>query len=149
MLNSKNVTKIAIVLTLALLSLSLASCSSKSAFDLSPGDCFNDGDLASGLVGDVATTDCTEPHDNEVYAIFDMTGDTYPGEDTILEVAQRECLSEFEPYVGIPYMESRLVYYPIYPTQETWESVDDREIVCVFYDTDLAKLTGSMEGSEE
>ena len=119
------------------------------AFSMQVGDCFNDDpnlDMTAEVFG-VDGIPCNEPHDNEVYAIFNTTLTEFPGDDQIGILAEDECIARFEAFVGRDYMSSQLDVLPIYPTRESWEQVNDREIICAVYDLDLAKLVGSMRQS--
>ena len=114
-------------------------------FTLDVGTCFDDTDETQ--VSSVPEVDCTEPHDNEVFAVFDYSGsDTFPGSTAMNDAAQELCIEEFESYVGLSYEESALEVFPITPTEGSWDG-GDREIICALYNLDLSKLTGSMEGS--
>ena len=122
-----------------------AACGGGSVFTLQVGTCFDHSDEAE--VSSVPEVDCSEPHDNEVFAVFDYeASDTFPGSSAMNEAAQELCIAEFEAYVGLSYQESALEVFPITPTQRGWES-GDREIICALYNIDLSKLTGSMEGA--
>ena len=54
---------------------------------------------------------------------------------------------KFEAFVGKDYESSQLDIFPIYPTRQSWNELDDREVVCALYDLDLKKLAGTMRGS--
>jgi hypothetical protein len=112
------------------------------------GTCFNDaGDEGAFDYTDFAVVGCDEPHDNEVYHLFDAPGgDAYPGNDQIAEVTRNGCLEAFEAYVGAPYTESVLAILPIPPSETSWEG-GDREVVCALYDTGREELIGSVRGS--
>lgn len=131
-----------------LMALLLAACGGDgNVFDLEVGTCFDDTDTEATEVSDVPVVDCSEPHDNEVFAVFDYTAsDTFPGSSAMNDAAQESCVAEFEAYVGLSYQESDLNVFPITPTQGSWDD-GDREIVCALYNLDLSKLTGSMEGA--
>ncbi|HET9497707.1 MAG TPA: septum formation family protein [Candidatus Limnocylindria bacterium] len=123
----------------------LAACGSASVFDLTVGDCFDDPP-ESGEISSVTAVDCAEPHDNEVYALFDYDGSgEYPGEGTLSTAADEGCRDRFDAYVGTPYLESEVYYTHLIPTEESWGD-GDREIVCVLYIPD-EKIEGSLEGS--
>lgn len=126
--------------------MALASCTQGNVLTLADGDCFDDPDGEETEVTDVPIVDCADPHDNEVYQILDVEGDSYPGQNAVGSQADAECLAGFEPFVGATYEDSELDYGWLTPTQESWDS-GDREIVCFVYRVDLAKLTGTMEGS--
>ncbi|WP_075827931.1 septum formation family protein [Cellulosimicrobium sp. CUA-896] len=117
-------------------------------FSITVGDCTNDGDVDATEVSSVEAVPCDEPHDNEVYAAFDVDGDEFPGTDEIQVIADERCLAEFEPFVGISYDVSRLGYWPMTPTESSWGQ-GDREVLCLVFDVDLEKLTGSAEGLAE
>jgi hypothetical protein len=121
-----------------------------SVYDLSVGDCFDD--TAEDLINEVEVVPCEGPHDNEVFAIFDHPAgadEAFPGEE-LETYTDEECTSAFEEFVGTPYDQSALYYFPIRPTEETWDQ-GDREIVCALYgvddNTDPIKIEGSMQGS--
>jgi hypothetical protein len=118
----------------------------KSVFDLEEGDCWDDPeDTDSSEVSEVEVVDCDEPHDNEVYLLFDLPGDEFDA-TAVDEGSQQGCLDAFEGFVGTAYEDSRLEIFPITPTSGSWEE-GDREVICSVYDIELEKLVGSMEGS--
>ena len=133
------------LLGLAIL-LTLAACSQSNVFELSVGDCFDDDTSFSEEVSDVALVECSEPHDNEVYAIHTMTDVTYPGPDATGGLADEWCVGEFEGFVGVAYDISELEVGWLAPTEDSW-SGGDREIVCFLYRLDLEKVSGTLEGS--
>lgn len=146
-----HVGRLGIVTVLAALA---AGCSSGNVFSLDPGTCFDDVAQFTSADGgdeveDVPVVDCAEPHDNEVFATFDLEGDTFPGDEAIATRADQGCRDRFEDYVGRDYASSRFVATHLVPTQQSWDARDDREVVCFLYDIDLAKLEGSAEGSGE
>jgi hypothetical protein len=119
-----------------------------SVFSIREGDCFDDGDLTAEELVEVAAVPCAEPHDNEVYAVFDIANqdETFPGDDSLAARANEACYQLFEDFVGIAYEDSALDFFPITPTKAGWED-GDREVICAVYDLDFAKLTGSMRDS--
>lgn len=122
------------------------------AFALQVGDCFNDSQaiIDSGSseveVHDVAGVPCSEPHDNEVYAVFDVSFDAFPGDESMFDLSTAECRKRFKGFVGKSYEESILDIFAVYPTHESWSQLDDREVVCAAYHLDYKKLTGSARG---
>ena len=140
--------RLRLAFSLLALALTAAACSGDtSVFDLGIGDCFNDqADLTQTQVSAVPTVDCAEPHDNEIYFEYSMSGSTFPGENAILEEASTRCLTAFEPFVGNNYADSFLEIFPITPTAGSWAE-GDRVVYCALYAIDLSKLTGSMRGS--
>lgn len=124
----------------------LAACSG-NVFDLAVGDCFDDGDMAIGGVeelGDVPMVECSEPHDNEVYAVVTVDGDVFPGEQAIQNTADDMCLEAFDGFVGLDYEKSTLDFGWLVPTADTWVA-GDRVVACFVYRMDLEKVTGSLQ----
>jgi hypothetical protein len=118
-------------------------------FALAEGDCFVDP--PSGNLNEVEAVPCDEPHSSEVFALFDVDGDNdapFPGDPEIQAQAEENCGGDlFEEYVGAPFQESTLGVTFITPTQQTWEQVDDREVICVAQSGDGSDLTESVAGS--
>lgn len=117
------------------------------AFVVGQGDCISLPD--ESLVETLETIPCGQPHDAEVYSLFDMsaTSTSWPGRDAVIEAAVDGCLAAFQPFVGVAYEFSELEVYYLQPTEESWNELDDREIVCLITALDGSPLTGSMEGS--
>jgi hypothetical protein len=124
----------------------IVSAGNVSAFAMRVGDCFDDGStFTDEEVDGVAGVPCAKPHDNEVYAVFDVTMPSFPGEQ-MGEVAHEACLERFEAFVGKDYESSSLDIASLYPTRESWTSQNDREVICAVYDVAANKLTGSVKG---
>ena len=64
-----------------------------NVFDMAVGECFQDP--TSLEFTDVEKVSCSEPHDNEVYALYDLTTDYLPSQD----VMQAGCEDRFEAFV--------------------------------------------------
>ena len=95
------------VLVVLLVSGAILSGCSADVLTLDVGTCFDDPD-AFDLVdsSDVPVVDCDVPHDNEVYANEDLSGDEYPGAEAVANRADQVCLDSFDSYIGAPYDES-------------------------------------------
>jgi hypothetical protein len=119
---------------------------SVNAFEMRVGDCFDDGSVFGGdEVDSVPGVPCAQPHDNEVYAVFDVAATSFPG-DAIASMAHEGCLERFEAFVGRDYDSSSLDIATLYPTRESWNAQNDREVVCAVYDVEAKKLTGTVQG---
>jgi hypothetical protein len=116
-------------------------------FTVKVGDCFQDPSTLE--IEDVSAIPCSQPHDNEVYHVFKLGGSRYPGDEAIEEAAFDGCLGPFAAYVGTDYDSSSLDYSWLTPTERSWNELDDREIVCILYDAEYNRLTGSMKGSRQ
>ena len=132
---------------LVALTLLIAACSG-NVFELAVGDCFDDGDMVLGEleVGDVPLVVCSAPHDNEVYAVVTVDGEMFPGEEAIQSQADEVCFDAFDPFVGLDYESSALDFGWLIPTADSWE-MGDRIVACFVYRYDLAKVSGTLEGS--
>ncbi|MEV2278020.1 septum formation family protein [Nocardiopsis sp. NPDC049922] len=119
-----------------------------NAFELAVGDCFV-GDEMFGTgseVSDVPLVDCAESHDAEIYYLYDMEGDTYPGQDAAWAEAEETCQGQvFTDFVGVAYADSEIFVGSLTPTQETWDGLNDREVVCYVFTEEM--ITGSLEGA--
>jgi hypothetical protein len=124
----------------------IVSEGSVNAFQMRVGDCFDDGSTFSDEeVNSVPGVPCAQPHDNEVYAVFDVSATTFPG-DKMADMAHEQCVQRFEAFVGKDYDSSSLDVATLYPTRESWQQQNDREVICAVYDIDTKKLTGSVRG---
>ena len=126
----------------------IQSAGSVDAFTMRVGDCFDDGASTwSGEIDRVPGVPCSAPHDNEVYATFDLPDGTFPGEEEVDLMADEGCYERFHRAIGTSYEESVLMYGTLYPSEASWKRRKDREVVCVAYHMELEKLTGSVIGS--
>lgn len=119
---------------------------SADVFNLHVGDCFDDDSVNDTGVTDVPAVPCAEPHDNEIYYIFDLPDGDFPGVSGIETSAYDGCYAQFEGFVGVAYDASVLDYWPIYPSEESWNSLGDREVICSVYEPQ-AKVTGTLAGA--
>ena len=121
------------------------------AFTIRTGDCFDNTSSLSyedgGEVSSLPGVPCAEPHDNEVYAVFDVDHSSFPGDDQMGEIAFEQCHEKFSSFVGRDYESSTLDITALYPSSDSWRMQDDREVVCAVYDMNGGKLTGSARGS--
>jgi hypothetical protein len=121
----------------------IAEAGEQDVFQVSVGDCFNDGtDESSEGVSAIAAVPCAEPHDNEIYYLFDIAGDEFPVDVDVQ--ADNGCYDQFAAFVGLDYETSTIDYFPIYPAVETWET-GDREVICSVFDS--VQTTGTLAGA--
>jgi hypothetical protein len=121
------------------------ACSGTSVFELDVGDCFDDPSNFEEVTN-VGVVECTETHDNEVYANLTVPSGSFPGINAMQENADEMCHGDFNTYVGMAWEESELDYGWLHPTEESWDD-GDRIVTCFLYDGNLDKLTGSMKNS--
>jgi len=116
------------------------------AFEVRVGDCFDDTAFGAEQISEVPGVPCVDPHDNEVYALFDVQGE-WPGDERIEELAYTGCHERFESAIGKSYEDSVIDYTVIYPSEGSWNEFDDREVICVGYHMEYDKLTGTIMSS--
>lgn len=114
-------------------------------FSIVVGDCINSADL-SGMVESVEAIPCGEPHDSEAYAVTDMPAGEFPGDDAVSTAADDFCYAEFAEFVGMAYEDSALDFIRLTPSQEGWEAVDDRQLLCFVVDVE-GGVVGTLAGA--
>lgn len=115
------------------------------ALALQVGDCIDSSE--TGEVDAVPVVPCTQPHEGEVFALFDLLPGDFPGDSEVTDLAAAGCTGErFSDYVGTDYEVSRFEVSFLQPTEQTWDAVDDREIVCLAVSATGDPLLGSVEG---
>ncbi|MFJ5301735.1 DUF4190 domain-containing protein [Streptomyces sp. NPDC088350] len=101
------------------------------------GECFDapSGSL-EGMAYDFDVVPCGGEHDGEVFAVVRMSGDSYPGDKKVTATADDRCYALQDSYAmdGWAVPDDVDIYY-VTPTEQSW-SLGDREITCVFGDTD-------------
>lgn len=117
-----------------------------SAFDFQVGDCLIAADTQD--IESQKAVPCSEPHDEEVYVVFDLVSEdgTYPSEDVIDEQVYNECALGFEKFIGVAYEASTewdITY--VTPTQQTWDKMDDRMVSCSIVSVSGEQWTGSAK----
>ena len=115
------------------------------AFSVRVGDCFDNFESFDDEVASVPGVPCSDPHDNEAFAIFDISLESYPGGEAMYEMSYVSCMEHFESFVGKDYESSSLEITTLYPSSESW-SQNDREVVCAVYDMNSNQLVGSASG---
>lgn len=115
------------------------------AFRIQLGDCINGA--MTGLVESVEGVPCSTPHDAEVYHAFLLPDGVYPGDASVGESASNGCYNAFEPFVGHEYATSIYDISSLSPTQESWDGLRDREVLCLMVNYDGTKKTGSARGT--
>jgi hypothetical protein len=117
------------------------------AFQVRQGDCFNDSHTGEGEyeVSSVPGVPCSEPHDNEAFAVFDVAFSEYPVDEDMGDLAYNSCMEHFESFVGKEYDSSTLEITTMYPSSASWAE-NDREVVCAIFDMNAKKLVGSAKG---
>jgi len=129
-----------------------------SAFDVKVGDCLTPPSTVKAEISKLTIRPCSEPHTEEAYAIVDYattdssgqsTGDIgYPGSDALTTYANSVCAERFAGYVGVPYTDSSLYFTFLLPSARSWQSANDRSVICFATTTGGQSLTGSIKNSK-
>lgn len=108
------------------------------------GDCIGEFDDETGLV---VLLPCDGPHIEEVYHEYRILEPEFPGDGRVLRIAEDECRSAFEPYVGEPWDESDFSYAYWAPVVDTW-TWGDRVVLCTLYQpgVELGAPAGDLDG---
>lgn len=124
-----------------------------SALAAKPGDCVVAPTTIAAEVKDLNVVACSEPHQQEVYALVAYTGAAgtstsapYPGEAVLKAFADGACLDAFAAYVGSDYRDSSLFFTYLLPSARGWQAGEDRDVTC-FITTTGATRTSSVKGS--
>ncbi|HJP16412.1 MAG TPA: septum formation family protein [Acidimicrobiales bacterium] len=120
-------------------------CSQNNVFSLKVGQCFADS-VFGEEVTNVDIVDCDEPHLNEIYAVTELPDGDFPLV-FIQEDSVELCYQAFEPFVGQAYEYSIYEIGFLHPTKETWDELDDREVVCYLFDINEKMKTGTAANS--
>jgi hypothetical protein len=119
----------------------IASAVEEQSVWIEVGDCFNE--TTGEVVTDIPTVPCTDAHDYETYAEFDIDLATFPGDDEVFRLADEGCLAPFADYVGLDFESSTLDYTYYVPTAAGWTNDGDRSVSCALFDP-AGELTSSM-----
>lgn len=119
-------------------------------FSLKVGDCMPASDT-TGEITDLDVVPCDEPHTDEVFFDFELTGDSLPTDEEIQAQVEAQCVPAFTEFVGLDYYESTLDFWWLTPTEQTWTQANDRLVQCIIYQPDengdSAELTASLQGA--
>ncbi len=118
-------------------------------FALQVGDCYQNGEGAK--FQQVRVVPCNQSHDFEAFSLLGFTNkdQAWPGADALAHTALVHCSATFEIYVWQRLYVSDLDFGWIYPSEATWNSEEERTIVCYLFGEDRQALTGSMFSSQE
>jgi hypothetical protein len=115
-----------------------------SIFDLKVGDCTKEELKAEATNIDLVP--CSEPHTHEAYFSVDYVGDAYPGSAALEVFAEQKCVGAFADYVGVELAQSNFYFTYLYPSVTTWQSKNDRQIMCFVVSRDEV-LMASVKGT--
>jgi Domain of unknown function (DUF4190)/Septum formation len=121
----------------------ITSGGSVSATALQAGDCVNNLKDTTSLLS-LPAVPCSQPHEGEVFAVFDLPAGPYPGADAVNKQASTQCSDRITAYSPTAGTDGTYDLFLVYPRQQDWAR-GDREIACVAAAT-AGTTTGSIKG---
>ena len=109
---------------------------------LAVGDCT--GPVEVHGVSALVPLACDQEHNWEVAAVLTATGEAYPGEDALRQLAETDCAKAFTDYVGIAPDYSPFGATFVAPSQTHWADPANRHIACLIGSAD-GGLTSSLK----
>ncbi|MGW6005671.1 septum formation family protein [Oerskovia enterophila] len=128
----------------------VTAASDADVFSLQIGDCINqaESDAETEEFASLPVVPCAEPHNGEVYAELELEDGDFPGATTVEDQAMEHCHGQFEAFVGLSYDESTLIFWPMFPSEQSWELEDDRVIQCFVGPESMTEtVTGTLAGA--
>jgi hypothetical protein len=111
-----------------------------SATALQVGDCVNDLKNSTNVLS-LPGVPCTQPHEGEVFAVFDLPAGDYPGTAAVDEQVTKECTDRIEAYSPSAARDPGVGLFSVYPLEQNWNR-GDRQVVCI-----ATAATGTTTGS--
>jgi hypothetical protein len=88
---------------------------------------------------------CTQPHEGEVFAVFDLPAGDYPGSAAVDDQVSRECNDRLTAYSPSAGSDPDIGLFSVYPLQQNWNR-GDRQVVCLATASSGSTTTGSIKG---
>jgi Septum formation len=96
------------------------------------GDCLLSLPTLTHVVLSAELVPCDDSHAFETFADVDLPfNGAYPGDDELNESTERLCNEEFAGYVGLPLGLTPFQVSFLYPTEGSWDELDDRSATCL------------------
>lgn len=111
-----------------------------SVDDLRIGDCVNGLDQEGG-VSRLDAVPCSQPHEGQVFATFDLPAGPWPGEDELFAMAEQGCHDRMETDLPEVYDDLSVKLFYLHPSEKLWRD-GNREVICFAYHPE--KRTGSV-----
>jgi len=114
-----------------------------SASALQVGDCVNNLQNNTNLQS-LPGVPCAQPHEGEVFAVFDLPGGDYPGRDAVREQVSTQCTAALYAYSPGARNDASIGLFTVSPQEQSWAS-GDRHVVCIATPPS-GTVTGSIKG---
>jgi Domain of unknown function (DUF4190)/Septum formation len=121
---------------------SLADGDDVKVQQLAPGQCLN-GLQESSAIRDLPVVPCTQPHEGEVFAVFNLPDGDFPGDQQVAKLAEDGCVDRVETHAKKAADDPNLEIYFLHPTQTSWR-LGDQGVTCVAMSS-TGKVTGSIQ----
>jgi len=115
-----------------------------SATSLQVGDCVNGLKNTTNLLS-LPGVPCTQPHEGEVFAVFDLPAGAYPGAAAVDQEVSRECNDRLGAYSPSAETNPDVGLFSVYPLEQNWRR-GDRQVVCLATASSGGTTTGSIKG---
>lgn len=109
------------------------------ATSMQVGDCLENLEEASAI-SSLPAVPCSEPHEGEVFGLFDLPTGDYPDQASMESQASTRCSELLRAYSAAAFDDPSVGLFYLYPLESGWP--DDREVVCI-----AAALDGPVTGS--
>ncbi|MDQ7908156.1 DUF4190 domain-containing protein [Phytohabitans sp. ZYX-F-186] len=110
--------------------------------ELAPGQCIN-GLKEGRAIGDLPAVACTEPHEAEVFAVFELPGGGFPGDQEVAKLAEDGCVERLDTHAPKVADDPSVEVYFLHPTRTSWR-LGDHSVACVAMSS-TGKVTGSIQ----
>ena len=121
---------------------SLADSGDVNVQRLAPGQCLN-GLKEGSAIRDLPAVPCAQPHEGEVFAVFDLADGDFPGDDKVAQLAEDGCVDRLKPYASKAADDPDVEIYFLHPTSTSWR-LGDQGVACVAMSS-TGKVTGSIK----
>lgn len=121
----------------------IAEGGSVSATAVRVGDCLNGLDDLSNITS-LPAVPCAEPHEGEVFDVFDLPSGPYPGDAGLESVVEDECNTRLADFSAAAVADPNVGLYYLGPREVNWDA-GDREVVCIATTLD-GPSTGRIAG---
>lgn len=124
----------------------VTASASVDPFSIKVGDCT--GDLGQDQITAAELLPCSAAHYWEAYSSSELSGQAYPGVTQVKEQADKWCTAAFKSFVGVSTDKSDYTYTYFYPTEQTWTTTNDREVLCLV-GLGQGGVTGSLKDARK
>ncbi|MFD0745298.1 DUF4190 domain-containing protein [Phytohabitans flavus] len=122
-------------------STSLADGNDVNVQQLAPGQCLN-GLREGSAIRDLPVVPCTQPHEGEVFAVFELPGGGFPGDEEVAKQAEDGCVDRLQSNAPKAAEDPTVEIYFLHPTRSSWR-LGDQGVTCVAMSS-TGKVTGSI-----